>query len=86
MPYDFSKEAKLTNKQLGDELAKLTPLTVEEVNKLLPERADKEGLKRLIELVNSSTSQNKKLASLTSNFEELGGVVLTLLTKYLKCV
>jgi len=86
MPYDFGEEAKLTNEQLGDELAKLTPLTAEEVNKLLPKRADKEGLKQLIQLVNSSASQNKKLASLTSNFAELGGVVLTVLTKYLKRV
>jgi hypothetical protein len=86
MGYDFSEEAKLTNEQLGDELAKLTPLTAEEINKLLPRRADKEGLKQLIELVNSSASQNKKLASLTSNFSELGGVVLTVLTKYLKRV
>jgi hypothetical protein len=84
MGYDFSEEAKLTNDQLGDELAKLTPLTAEEINKLLPRRADKEGLKQLIQLVNSSASQNKKLASLTSNFSELGGVVLTVLTKYLK--
>jgi hypothetical protein len=41
---------------------------------------------QLIKLVNSSASQNKKLASLTSSFSELGGVVLTLLTKYLKRV
>jgi len=86
MGYDFSEEAKLTNEQLGDELAKLTPLTVAEINKLLPRRADKEGLKQLIQLVNSSASQNKKLVSLTSNFSELGGVVLTVLTKYLKRV
>lgn len=86
MPYDFSEEAKLTNVELGDELAKLTPLTAEEVNKLLPRRADKEGLKQLIQLVNSSASQNRKLASLTSNFAELGGVVLAVLSKYLKRV
>ena len=86
MGYDFSEEAKLTNEQLGDELAKLTPLTAEEINKLLPRKADKEGLKQLIQLVNSSASQNKKLASLTSNFTELGGVVLTVLTKFLKRV
>ena len=86
MPYDFSEEAKLTNEQLGDELSKLTPLTAEEVNRLLPKRADKEGLKQLIQLVNSSELQNKKLASLTSNFSELGGVVLTVLTKFLKQV
>ena len=86
MGYNFSEEAKLTNQELGDELAKLTPLTAEEINKLLPKKADKEGLKQLIQLVNSSASQNKKLASLTSNFAELGGVVLAVLTKYLKWV
>jgi len=86
MPYNFTEEVNLTNEQLGDELAKLTPLTAEEVNRLLPKRADKEGLKQLIQIVNSSASQNKKLASLTSNFEELGGVVLTVLTKFLKRV
>ena len=86
MGYNFSEEAKLTNEELGDELARLTPLTAEEINKLLPKKADKEGLKQLIQLVNSSASQNKKLASLTSNFSELGGVVLTVLTKYLKRV
>ena len=86
MGYDFSEEAKLTNEQLGDELARLTPLTAEEINKLLPKKTDKERLKQLIQLVNSSASQNKKLASLTSNFSELGGVVLTVLTKYLKRV
>jgi hypothetical protein len=86
MSYNFGGEAKLTNEQLGDELAKLTPLTAEEINKLLPRKAEKEGLSQLIELVNSSASQNKKLASLTSNFAELGGVVLTVLTKFLKRV
>ena len=86
MPYDFRGAAQLTNEQLGDELAKLTPLTAEEINKLLPKKTDKEGLKRLIELVSSSASQNKKLASLTSDFAELGGVVLTVLTKFLKRV
>jgi hypothetical protein len=83
-PYDFSKEAKLTNEQLSGELAKLTPLTAEQLNKLLPKKPDKQRLSQLIDIVNSSGSQNKKLASLTSSFKELGGVVLKLLTKYLK--
>lgn len=82
--YDFTEEAKLTNKQLAGELAKLTPLTMEELNKLLPRKTDKKRLKKLIDVVNSAASQNRKLASLQSNFAELGGVVLKLLTKYLK--
>ena len=85
-PYNFTKEANLTNEQLADELAKLTPLTVDQVNNLLPNKVDKERLKTLIEIVNSSSSQNKKLAELTSNISELGGVALKVLIKYLKPV
>ena len=84
MPYDFSEEANLTNEQLGDELAKLTPLTVNELNKLLPKKVDKVRFQQLIEIVNSAASQQKKLAALQSNIAELGGVVIKLLVKYLK--
>ncbi len=84
MPYDFGPEAELTNEQLAGELAKLTPLTAQEVNKLLPRKVDKQHLRQLIEIVNCSASQNSKLASIKSNFATLGGVALKLLTKYLK--
>lgn len=83
-PYDFGPEADLTNKQLAGELAKLSPLTAVEIEKLLPTKADKKRLKKLIEIVNSSASQNSKLASLVDNFSELGGVVTKLLTRYLR--
>ena len=83
MPYDFSEEAKLTNEQLAGELAKLTPLTEEQVNRLLPTKVEKQRLKQLVEIVNGSASQNQKVASLTSNFSELGTVVLKVLTRYL---
>jgi hypothetical protein len=86
MPYDFSEEAELTNKQLAGELARLTPLTEEQVGNLLPTKADKQRLKQLIEIVSSSASQNQKVASLTSNFSELGTVVLKVLTRFLTSV
>lgn len=86
MPYDFSEEAELTNKQLAGELAKLTPLTEEQINSLLPTKVEKQRFRQLIEIVNDSASQNQKVASLTSNFSELGGVVLKVLTTYLRPV
>ena len=84
MPYDFSEERELTNDQLSGELAKLTPLTVGEINNILPKKIEKQRLSQLIKIVNNSTSQNKKLASLNSSFSDLGGVILKLLMKYLK--
>ena len=86
MKYDFSKEAELTNEQLAGELAKLTPLTEEQLSGLLPRKVDKQRLKQIIDIVNSSASQNQKLASLTSNIADLGDVVLKVLTRYLKPV
>jgi hypothetical protein len=86
MAFDFSEEAALTNQQLAEEIAKLTPLTAEEVNKLLPTKADKQKLQQLITIVGGATSENKKIASLTQNIGELGGVVVRVLGKVLKLV
>lgn len=83
MAYDFSEERKITNEELSGELSKLTPLKAEEINKLLPRKVDKERFNEILKIVNSSASQNRKLVSLKENFEELGGVVLKLLMKYL---
>jgi hypothetical protein len=84
MGYDFTGEANLTNEQLAGELAKVTPLTIDEVSKLLPKKVDKKRFKKLIDIVRSSESQNKKLASFKKNVEELGGVTLTVMSKLLK--
>lgn len=84
MSFDFSEEAEMTNKELSAELAKLSPLTEEEVAKLLPRKIDKERYAQLLSIVQSSTSLNKKVAVLTDNFTELGGVAVKLLTKFLK--
>ena len=83
MPYDFSEEANLTNKKLAGELSKLTPLKAEEIEKILPTKAEKMKLNKILEIVDSSAAENKKLSDLKDNFEEVGGVVLKLLKKYL---
>lgn len=84
MSFNFGDEAKMTNKELSTELAKLSPLTEAEVSKLLPRKIDKERYAQLLSIVQSSASQNKKVAELTDNFTELGGVAVKLLTKFLK--
>ena len=86
MGYDFTIEATLTNDQLAGELAKLTPLTIDEVGKLLPKKVDKERFKKLIDIVRSAESQNEKLTSFKNNVEELGEVTLKVLAKLLKYI
>jgi hypothetical protein len=77
--FDFSEEAALTNDELARELATHSALSAAEIARLLPRKADKERLGQLIEIVNSSAAQNRKIATLRRNFGELGGVVLKLL-------
>jgi uncharacterized ParB-like nuclease family protein len=82
--FDFSEEAELTNQQLADELAKLTPMTVDELNKLLPELEDKQKFQQLIDIVGKAGSDNAKIAALTSNIGQLGGVAVKVLGALLK--
>jgi hypothetical protein len=81
MAFDFSDEANITNKQLAGELAKVTPMTVDEINKLL---VDKQRLAELISIVNSAAAENTRTAELTNKMGDLGGVVMKLLSTYLR--
>ena len=71
--------ANKTNAELRDELARLTRLTDEEIQKLLPKKVDKESLARLLEVVGSATSENQKVAALRSNIEAFGPVAVRVL-------
>ncbi len=86
MGFNFDEEANLTNQQLAEELAKITPMTVDEINALLPRKADKQRLQQLIEIVSKAESENKKIAALTTNIGELGGVVVKVVGALLKVV
>ena len=77
--YDFSTEAELTNKQLAVKLAMLSTLSVNQINRLLPNKTDKVKLDKLINIVNKSASEQDSITSLRTNFAELGGVVLRLI-------
>jgi hypothetical protein len=82
--FDFSEEANLTNQQLAEELAKVTPMTADEINKLLPRKADKQRMADLIAIVGSAASENSRAAKLAENMGQLGGVVVKLLGAYLR--
>lgn len=71
--------AERTNAELAEELAKLTPLTEDQIARKLPTKADKEALARLMEIVNGSANRNRRIASLKRNIDELGSVALRVL-------
>ncbi len=68
-----------TDEKLASSVSSLTVFTDEEVRELFPRPADVERLARLMEIVKSSDSDNRRLMRLKDNIDELGGTVLKLL-------
>ena len=79
---EIEASADRTKERLADRISSLTRMTEDEIQDLLPEEADKEKMVRLMTIVRSSDEHNKKVSNLISNIEELGGIVLSLLDKF----
>ena len=75
--------AKKTDDELASKISSLTRMTDDEVKKLFPQTADVEKLKKLMQIVNSAEDRNNKINNIIANAEELGGVILTLVTKFI---
>ena len=75
----LDKTAQRTNEQLASEISSLTHLTDVQINSITPEKADKEKLLQLLEIVNAATDENDKIAQLTANIQRLAGTVIKVL-------
>ncbi len=71
--------AEKTNAELSDELSSLAALTAKQVDEIAPKKQDKERLARLLEIVGTATKENRAVAELTDNIEELGTVAVRVL-------
>ena len=76
------KARNLTNKQLGTELALLSPLSRAELNKLLPRKTDKQAFLALMSQVEAGTAMDTKLAFLRDNLQTAGKVVFKVLKAF----
>lgn len=70
---------KATNKKLKEELARITTLDEERLNKLLPNKGDKQRFAELMSIVNDASAMNTKVAKLGQNIQKLGPVVMKVL-------
>ena len=68
-----------TNRALADEISSLTVLTEEDVDRLLPRKADKEQFGTLMAIVASGTDDNRKVAALRDNLDDVGVVMVRIL-------
>lgn len=80
----ISREAReATNRELAGEISSLTFLTQDEVRRLLPRKVDKERFGTLMAIVAAETDDNRKIAALRENLDEVGGVLMTVLKQLL---
>jgi hypothetical protein len=71
-----------TDKKLAGKMSTITRMTDEEVKKLFPDPADVKKLAALMEIVRRAGDRNEKINKIVSNAEEFGGIILTLLRKF----
>lgn len=83
----FKQAAKrareLTNKQLADELAAITPFDRDRLREFLPAKRDKEAFIELMEQVEAETAMDIKLAYLQQNISTAGTVVFKVLRSFI---
>lgn len=81
---DILDEAeKEAQEKLKNQIAALTKLTPEDLQKLAPSVDDKNKLLSLIQIVKSTTDDNNKKAQIISNIEMYAGIVLNIAGKFL---
>ena len=71
-----------TDRKLAGKISTITRMTDDEVKKLFPDPADVKKLAELMELVKRAGDRNDKVNKIVSNAEEFGGIILTLLGKF----
>ncbi len=76
------KSANATDERLASEISSLTRMTNDEVLELFPDPADVKKLTKLMKIINSAEKRNIKVNNMISNAEEFGGIILTLLGKF----
>jgi len=82
-PFDEAAKtaADKTNQALAGEEAKITTVSWEALKKKLPDPVDQKNLDQLMQIVNSATDHNEKVAALLDNLQVLGGVIVKVLTQ-----
>lgn len=82
--FDFSNEAKQTDDELSGDIQKLQGLSEDQIQQVLPNRADQDTLREIIKAVNEAASENEKKAALLQQLRNVSGVVKDVVVKVMK--
>ncbi len=67
---------------LASKISSITHMTDDEVIELFPKPADAKKVADLMRIVKSAEDRNTKIDNIVSNAKEFGGIVLTLMEKF----
>lgn len=79
---EIQDAADATNDKLASKISSLTRMTDEEVKALFPEPSDIKKLSELMAIVKSAEDKNTKINNIVSNAEKFGGIMVTLIGKF----
>ena len=71
-----------TDEKLAERISSLTHMTDKEIQEIFPNAGDKKRLTELMTIVKSAKNRNEKINQIMSNLEAFGGIVLTLLDRF----
>ena len=74
--------ANETDNQLASKISSLTHMNDAEIKELFPDPSDVKKLAELMKIVKSSEDSNVKINKIVSDAQKFGGVVFTLLNKF----
>jgi len=77
-----AQAAEQTDAELAAKVSSLTRMTDAEVKELFPAKSDVAQLAHLMKIVRSSSDENQKVTEIVANAEKFGGVIVTLLKKF----
>ncbi|HKK45963.1 MAG TPA: hypothetical protein VJ964_10600 [Balneolaceae bacterium] len=77
-----AKAKQEADNEVGDKISSATRLSKSEVKELFPKREDQKKLAELMQIVKSADNHNKKVNAIVKRAEDFGGIVVTLLNKF----
>ncbi|WP_452226821.1 hypothetical protein [Lacinutrix cladophorae] len=75
--------SKKANEIFADKISSLTILTSEEIQTLFPEKADRDELEELLEIINADIEDKIKKQKLVENINKISGAILKIGKKFI---
>jgi len=78
----IEESVQATDQKLASKISSITRMTDDEVQELFPNPTDVKKLVELMKIVKSGEERNTRINNIVDNANQFGGIVLTLIEKF----